>query len=473
MIFKQSSLIPVLIQQLNSRRIIFSLLAILGLITPAKSQSDFNKGPYFPIDTAVIFQQLESIERQAIAAVEPVYNELFAAAYTERTERLKSSIRDSTFLFEPNVLAGLHGLVQQIVDANALALEPLVFVSRSPVVNASSYGNGIFVVNIGLLEVMTSREEIALVLAHEIAHDQLMHQHARIMQGVEEAELSERKLKRKMQRRIKQEGLFSVMSEVRNSVYEQHRHGRAAELSADSLGLIYLENTQLNTDVAVKALDHLERENYFSIPADQIGKLLHTTKYPFKLKWIESAATLFGGSFGGTDGEGESTDFWQSDSLSTHPDLEMRKRLLTEMKSEKLAATGNALASTNPYVSWATHEVLNSYLSAGMTAHALVLALKMINNEASDPYYVAIAADALLQTYRAIYEQNFDDAVPPSRHFQDDGANTVVRMLQQMRASEIKKLTLAFLDEKLAIYSTSATLQDVKARADLYFSLNN
>jgi hypothetical protein len=143
------------------------------------------------------------------------------------------------------------------------------------------------------------------------------------------------------------------------------------------------------------------------------------------------------------------------------------------MRSGELAATENTLAIPNPYVSWATHEVLNSYLSAGMTAHTLVLALKKINNEGPDPYYYALAADALLQTYRAIYEQNFDDAVPPSRYFRDSGANTVVRMLQQMRASEIKKLTLAFLNEKLVIYSSSAALQDVKVRADLYFSLNN
>lgn len=462
-----------LTQQLNNQRFIISLLAILGLITPAQSQDDFIKGPYFPNDTTVIFQQLESIERQAITAVNPAFSELFAVAYTERTERLKSSIRDSTFIFETNVLDELHGLVQQIVDANGLSMKPLVFVSRSPVVNASSYGNGIFIVNIGLLEAMTNWEELALVLAHEIAHDQLLHQHARIMAGVEETEISERKQKRKLRRRIRKEGVFSVMSEVRNSVYEQHRHGRAAELSADSLGLIYLEATHLNTGVAVTALDHLERENYFSVPADQIAKLLHTTKYPFKAKWTEPAATLFGGSFGETSEEGESTDFWQSDSLSTHPDLQLRKSLLAEMKSTELATTGNALATPNPYVSWATHEVLDSYLSAGMTAHTLVLALKKIGNEGPDPYYYALAADALLQTHRAIYEQNFDDAVPPSRHFQDSGANTVVRMLQQMRASEIKKLTLAFLDEKLAIYSSSAALQNVKARADLYFSLNN
>lgn len=435
------------------------------------AQPTFVAGPYLPADTVALFQQLDAIEKRATATAPPNAHEVFVEAYADRTTGLKTGVRDGTYLFRKEIQGGLEEIFQEIIDANGLPVEPLVLLGRSPVVNASSYGDGIFVINIGLLESLATREELAFVMAHELAHDQLLHLRSRLLKraAIQAETEALRHNRRAFRRRMRREGVGSIMADLRKVVYEQHRHGRANELSADSLAMHYLRSTKISRSVAARSLENFERKNYFSLDPDEVKRLLNTAEYPFKSSWIKPPATMFGGSFGKV-AEPDSTAFWQQDSIATHPDLPQRKARLAELLTEAPIVNTDTTGRVHGYLDPARREIVSSYLDAQMTAHTLVLALKQLAAFGPDDYYFAVTANALLQTHRAIGTHDFDRVVPPSRFFADEGARTVVRMLQQMRASELRKLTTALLAEQTIAFPDSPHLRTIRERAEFYFS---
>ncbi|MEL7159893.1 MAG: M48 family metalloprotease, partial [Bacteroidota bacterium] len=403
------------------------------------------------MDTTALFAQLEAIEQRAIVVAADPVKETFTEAYVARTERLKTIVREGTCIFREETEKILAGIFREIIQANNLDVRPLILLSRSPRVNAASYGDGVFVINVGLLEALDSYEELAFVMAHELAHDQLFHLRDRLEdRAAHAAAMADHRNRRTRRRRVRKEGAGGIMADLRETVYEQHRHGRSNELEADSLALQYLRNTDISVSAAVQSLDHLEQTDHFSLPAPAVNKLLNTTTYPFRERWVKEATSMFGGSFG-KKAVADSTDFWQQDSLTTHPALPLRRSLLATMLTEYSLAGGDTAGRPHGFTDLAHRESVRSYLDAGMNAHALVLALKWLD-VASDDYYYALAADALLQTHQAIGRHDFDRVIPPSRFFANPGANAVVRMLQQMRTDELKKLTMALLTEKLAAY---------------------
>ncbi len=445
------------------------LLALFALtlycIAPTYAQTELAVGPYLLVDTTTLFQRLNRIERTATAAADAPYRTTFATANAERSETLKSKVLDGLFIFNEPVTSQLTGTFSELIEANDLRLDPLVFISRSPSMNAASYGDGLFVINVGLLEGLTTREQLAYVLAHELAHDQLLHRYDQLLQrAVVQAQRDAHQPKGRRGRR--RERSTTSRAEAREQIYEQHRHSRARELEADSLAIVYLAGAGLPTTPALRALERLNRDSPFRLPAGTVGKHLHTEAYPFKPSWTEEEETMFGGAFGGTTPDDDTEDFWQRDSLTTHPQLDQRTTQLKTLIGELDTLTDY---QNSPHAEWAIREIIQSHLHAELPAQALILAMKELNEAGPDDYFAASIVDALVITHRAIYEQNFDGVVPPSRFFADEGAGAVVRMLQSMRAGEIKRMILAYAAQQLKTYPDSAPLRAAHDRAKRYF----
>lgn len=210
-------------------------------------------------DTTALFRQLDRTTASSIAGLAPNSPEEIAQIYTERGEDLKDAIRDGDYLFDPQVLGFVRQIFAELIAANALDLNPTVFVSRSPAVNAASLGDGLFVINIGLLYRMTSRDELASVFAHELAHDRLLHLSDKLdyLAEMRARQPGSRKEYRRLRRRLRKEGRESIMSEMRDLVYEQSRHSRSNELAADSLGGHYLHAAGFRARAAASSLAKL------------------------------------------------------------------------------------------------------------------------------------------------------------------------------------------------------------------------
>ncbi len=424
-------------------------------------------GPYLPADTTALFARLESLTAECIARLPADSPGAVAEVYRDRAEDLRTGISAGDYLFRSDLQQFVDGMFRTLIDANGLSLDPVVLISRSPAVNASSLGDGLFVINIGLLRRIRNSDELAFVFAHELSHDQLAHL-ARKLEVIAEQDTeasSERERERAMRRRLRREGRARVMEDLRDAVYENRRHSRAAELSADSLGKQYLARSGYADSAMLRALQLLRDYEPFVLPDSAVVRGFQTRTYPFKEKWIAEPAQLFGGSFGGADADDPNAAFWAKDSLSTHPDLEHRLD-----RAATSSATAGRAPAAHPFAEISRREIITRYLERGLSAHALCLALAAREEQPDEVFYALAAGKGLLNTYRSVREHHFDRHIPPTAYFDDPGASQLLRLLHQIRNSELKKLTLAYLEDRVAEFPDDPRATALQEEAILYFN---
>src|SRR5215472_8908048 len=97
--------------------------------------------------------------------------------WDERTESVTAAFLNDDYVHDKEVYNYIDGIVRQISEANRAMLpeKPLVLIDRSPSVNAYAMGGNILAVNLGLITFSHTREELALVIAHELSHNILHH----------------------------------------------------------------------------------------------------------------------------------------------------------------------------------------------------------------------------------------------------------------------------------------------------------
>jgi hypothetical protein len=257
------------------------------------------------------------------------------------------------------------------------------------------------------------------------------------------------------------------MSEMRDLVYEQSRHSRENELAADSLGAIYLTRAGFYPPATASSLARLRDYDPYVLSDTILRTVLQTQSYPLKKKWITAPPVMFGGSFGGTQEGSEQEAFWRKDSLATHPDLELR--VLTAEGRLPDLSPGTAEPAAHPLVEASRRAIVERFLDRGLGAHALIWSLAGLERVDDDPYYLAAVGRSLLYTYRAIQAHEFDRRIPPTNYFDDKYAAETLRLLHQVRNSELRRLTLAYLDERVAEYPEATELAAAREEAISYF----
>ncbi len=105
---------------------------------------------------------------------------------------------DSSFIFDRRINNYLKTIVREIYRSNVTIVphDFYFFIDKSPVPNAACYGNGIFTVNISLFKMVQSDDELAFIIAHEIAHHVLRHGDKSLLSHVEK--MNSKDLKRKV-----------------------------------------------------------------------------------------------------------------------------------------------------------------------------------------------------------------------------------------------------------------------------------
>lgn len=430
------------------------------------------RNPYLPADTTTFFERLTSTAEASVARLPEGTDPAAAEIYYDRSDDLIEAIRDSSFLFDENFQSFTDGIFADLIESNGLDLDPLVLISRSPSVNASSLGDGLFVINMGLLNRLNSADELASVIGHELAHDQLAHLDDKLDYLVRQRAgiPTDRKSRREYKRRLRREGREKMMLGLRDMIYEQSRHSRHNELAADSLGAQYLAHSSYSSAAAAHALERLRDYDAFVLPTGATARMLQTEAYPFKDKWTQAPQTPFGGSFGSAE-ESTAGRFWQKDSLASHPNLEERITLAVRRAALPGSAPAPAPPALHPFVELSRRQMVRAYLDRGLTAHALCLSLVALNErEEQQAFYVAAVGEALLGTHRSIQLHAFDQRIPPTTYFTEEGAREMLRFLHQIRNSELRRLTLAYLQESTISFPDDAHIAGLREQAIHYFN---
>jgi len=96
--------------------------------------------------------------------------------FSESAKARKELTRRGLIIDDPDLTAYLDSILERLQPENLAGdLNIQVFVVRDPVVNAFAFPDGGIYINIGLLERLENEAQLALVLAHELAHIILRH----------------------------------------------------------------------------------------------------------------------------------------------------------------------------------------------------------------------------------------------------------------------------------------------------------
>lgn len=206
-------------------------------------------------DLSHIYYQRQKDSLKKAWSCPPVYKEKetqrkYKEIWEGRTDFITEAIENDGYVYEADIYNYLDGVISQIVRANPklIAQKPFLMIDRSTSVNAYATGNNMIAVNIGLLAFVKNREELALVMAHELAHNIMMHPENGMKKKAEWLTSDEYKQSLDAVLDSKYERLTRLKKVFEGYSFDRSKHQRYHEGDADSLALILLKNSHIEID---------------------------------------------------------------------------------------------------------------------------------------------------------------------------------------------------------------------------------
>lgn len=312
---------------------------------------------------------------------------------------------DGAFIKDDSLENYVDNVLNNIAQHNTLQSYPRrVLILSSPHVNAVCYGQGIYAVTVSLLARMENESQLAFILAHELAHDELGHIRTRIVQ---EADLDlEDKAREQTFKIVSGKIVQEEIEEFRKLIYGFSKYSRNNEMRADSMALVLLRNANYNEKEAFSALSILQSAQS---PKREIGAELflplHNDHYPFQDYWLNDRLTVYSKKYMGTF-------LYSPDSIESHPTITLRKQVLsTYLKNQKGDVFLQPSAFVNQVTEIASFETVESAYKNKEYDLALYHALQLYTRYPKNSYIVSRIGKILSDLYEARNSGRFDDYV--------------------------------------------------------------
>lgn len=316
--------------------------------------------------------------------------------------------KNGLLMYNDSLSRYLQKLASKIISSNE-ELESKVyyiFTGKDAELNAYSYGEGIIVFNVGLLEQLGSEGEIAFVLAHELAHDYLKHLWKRVENRA--LILNDPEFKKELKKVVNREyGSYKAVDSVL-SIYvtEVMRNSRENELEADSLGLIFLKNAGYSVMDAKALLSRLDTIDHFQYKDSlRLNEFFDFEDYGFKTEWLKYVSE---------ETWGASQDYYKiPDSLKTHPDALLRLKRIENGINEADSGSNFTLVNKSdyPYSSLASLYNLQALTESGNIDFALYQSINLLKDKDSMLFIHATVTECLYSIWRAKKQYKFSTVV--------------------------------------------------------------
>jgi len=420
------------------------LLAFLTTIVSLQGQT-IRQVPYFnPTDSTLrkaASAKVKSSVQSYFAAPTRFDKEAKKAFEAERSEMADYVAADiaENALFDDVLAPFVQSVHTKIVAANPDISATHVILTREPVPNAFSVGDGTLVVYTGLLSELENEDQLAFVLCHEIAHFTLQHAAKQLVKEIERFQSKEFKeqVKKLKEAEFNQSELLEAM--YRNVQFKSRFHRRDLERQADSLALHYFLKTDYDPTQAQRLMELFETiDEPLRDSSLQLQHNFGCAAHPFQQKWLEKG----GGSIWETAiaAEKESRKV-MSDSLSTHPDSEQRLLWLNEM-TQQLNPPKRPLKSNNyseiRFVS--ALENANTRFLREQYDKAIYTVLLYQKLYPETPFLKDILSLSLNGLFVYSKNHNLSAVLSQTSPYYEDRYNELLNLLNNLRLSEMTAL---------------------------------
>lgn len=270
-------------------------------------------------------KQLDSLKKAWVCpeiykekAVQKKYREI----WDERTNQVARYFTNDNYVYDRDIYQYIQDIINQLAKANPqlITVKPLLLLDRSASANAYATGSNLIAVNLGMISFVQSREELAMVIAHELSHNILEHATFAMQQKAEWLASDEYKESLNAVLESKYGRLTRLKKIYENYSFDRSRHQRFKESEADSLAIVMVKKSNLAFDaVFFRRLDSSDME--YKLPLQKpLDAYLTPYGLPFENAWMQKRSKgLSTRAYNFAD-----TSNRLQDSLKTHPDCEER-----------------------------------------------------------------------------------------------------------------------------------------------------
>lgn len=346
---------------IHQRCIALFFLLLPGIQMGAQSKSIYN---YQDLSHIFYAYKKDSIKKNWVCPSlykEKETQKKYKEIWDSRISFITDAIEQKGFLKDNELYNYVQGIVNDIVKANPsyFTKQPTLLIDRSSSVNAYTIGGDIIAVNAGLISFAGSREEIALVIAHELSHNYLQHADKAMKEKAEWLTSEEYKKSLNSILDSKYERLTRLKKIFENYSFSRSRHNRYHENDADSLALVLLKNSNIpfNSKYFLR-LDSADIQ-YKTPLKNPVKDYFAAYGITIQDSWTQKRSRgLSTKNYNFRDTSGI------ADSLKTHPDCKERyeKTLSFSSNAKETAVPGSIKDKANKILIW------NIFDNQGLTA---------------------------------------------------------------------------------------------------------
>jgi Zn-dependent protease with chaperone function len=415
------------------------VLLAFGVNATAQHIAPFVPAPFLdtiPADVHERLTQRLEADKQRVDA-KGKEGRYIKSMYDDRFAYITKIFNDDYFLTNDPLTEMVRRITDRIYTANPhLPRDVNVYVHRSQIPNAVSYGEGTFAIMLGLIERLETEDQLAFVMCHELAH--YYRQHAELTASRIAALQSDKDIRKEIR-------------DIRSSVYNRYarikdllesinlstnHHSRQAEFEADSLGLTYYLNTDYDRRAPLRVMEILDGvdEPAFKGALD-LRSHFSFEAFPFNDKWDRySPSELVYASMVESE----------TDTMKTHPSCDKRLIRLQDLLGLSDApppGTDNLFEPLRLRASFETLQALYHFREYG---RAFYVALVLSQQYPDHPYPQAMVSKTLYQLFKAQEAHKLHKVLAHPHPRFDENYNRVLSFLGTLRLHEIANLAYEY-----------------------------
>ncbi len=304
-------------------------LSVLGLLLmqtlTAQTRSLY---AYQDLSNIYYAKQKDSLTKNWVCPVlsgDKATQKKYREIWDSRTEFITAAMAGNNFVHDEEIYRYIDNIISQIAKSNTklITAKPLLLIDRSAAVNAYAIGGNIIAVNLGLITYAQTKEDIALVIAHELSHNILNHADNAMKEKAGWLASDEYKASLQSVLSSRYERYSRLKKVFENYSFSRSRHQRYHESDADSLAVVLLKNSNLAFEPSFfLSLDSAD-DNYQQPLKNALPTYFTAYALPCEEAWQQKRTrglSTHAYSFKDTTGV--------ADSLKTHPDCQARYEAL-------------------------------------------------------------------------------------------------------------------------------------------------
>jgi len=420
------------------------LLAMIGaLLIYSPSIAQFEKN-YTPRETYSEKNRdlIKKVQKQLDNELRTLGSHRAQKIFKSNTQYLIKQIKQGAFLNDDTISNYIQKVFDKLLAANHISPDgKTLFVAKSPDINAICFGEGSFLVTVGLLRKIKNEGQLAFTLAHELAHYQLGHVKKKVIKMA--TSNGKKIINKEVDRIINGTVTLEDLEKLRELIYVKNRYSRAVEIEADSLGFVFFSKANYNQNDALLLIDQLDFTNFSNKHLDEKLFLpFHFRKFPFKQSWLNPRLGVYNKT-------PQKTFIFDMDSIKTHPDnIDRKIKLKSYIDSSAVSNLNTNNAVIDLLLKTAELEALESAYFSKRYDLALYLALELKPSYPHNDFINTMIVKILINIFEADENRALAYYVPNFTRNYHPELRKVNNFIHNADKKDLIEIAFHFLNQK-------------------------